>query len=106
MCTIFKEAKAIKQELNSTVRLVYNDYAHGFNEVEPWNADGHRGKADRVFEVIRDMVARDCGVEAVGFQYHHDMAMTSFEEVRANMTVGPPFFFKNECWFFKHAFRL
>ena len=47
--------------------MVYNDFNHGSKN--GWQAI----KSDRVFQLVSDLKARDCGIDAVGFQMHENI---------------------------------
>jgi endo-1,4-beta-xylanase len=70
------EAFRIAREADPDALLFYNDYG----------AEGRGGKSDRVFELVRDLVAQGVPIHGVGLQMHiRADAPPTPEQIRANI---------------------
>lgn len=63
ICKAFKAARAA----NPKAQLYYNDYKHASQEGE------YASKHDRVFDLVKELKERGCGIDGVGFQSHVDI---------------------------------
>jgi len=76
VCKAFKAARAA----DPTIQLFYNDYKHA-SMTGPTKV-----KSDKVFNYIKELKARGCPIDGVGFQSHFDLSFgDDFEGLRANM---------------------
>lgn len=77
ICKAFKAAK----EANPKIKLFYNDYKHA-------STTGiYATKADRVYNLVKNLKENGCGIDGVGFQNHIDIEYSNdnFEAVRKNV---------------------
>jgi len=99
-CELFQAAKEARQEVlcgfdsngmvkncadakdHNKIHLLYNEYAHSC--AEPCN-DSHKEKGDRVFNFIKGLVQKNCGVDSVGFQMHVNRFYDDFDGLRRNI---------------------
>jgi len=64
VCKAFKAARAA----NPNTQLYYNDYKHA-------SMNGtYKARSDKVFNLIKDLKAKGCPIDGVGFQNHIDIA--------------------------------
>lgn len=68
VCLAFTTARAVREANGWDTILFYNEY-----DFESDQGD-FTVKSDKVLELMTDMVDRDCGVDAVGFQTHIDLS--------------------------------
>ena len=75
-------------------KLFYNDYnvgsmAEGAFELHPTTGarleSGSKGKADAMYAMAKDMLARGVPLDGVGFQLHVDHSFSAFDGVRDNV---------------------
>lgn len=77
-CKIFKKAKQVSPH----TELFYNDY-NAAGSTTSWK----QRKADKIFNFVKDLKQRGCGIDGVGFQLHEDLTYDdkSFDAVRKNI---------------------
>jgi endo-1,4-beta-xylanase len=77
MCKAFKFAKAADPD----AELFYNDFNHA--SMTGWMS----GKSNKVYNLIKDLKQRDCGITGVGFQLHVQVDTTDsvFEGIKENV---------------------
>lgn len=77
VCKAFKKAK----EMNPKAELFYNDYKHASMEGR------YKMKSDKVYNFVKDLKDRGCGVDGVGFQSHVDInyADENYDSIRKNI---------------------
>ena len=75
-------------------KLFYNDYnvgsmAEGAFELHPTTGErlesGSKGKADAMYAMAKEMLARGVPLDGVGFQLHVDHSFSAFDGVRDNV---------------------
>ena len=68
ICKAFKWA----HEADPSAELFYNDYCHSTLDT-PY----YKGRADAIFNMIKDLKARGCPIHGVGFQLHENIDFES-----------------------------
>lgn len=63
ICKAFQAARKAQPQ----TQLFYNDYAHASMQ------GGYKMKSDKVYNLVKDLVDRNCGIDGVGFQLHVDI---------------------------------
>lgn len=76
-CKIFKKAK----QVNPKAELFYNDY-----NIASMTGK-YKRKSDKVFQFVKDLKDRGCGIDGVGFQGHVDIDYEeeNYNSIRKNM---------------------
>jgi GH35 family endo-1,4-beta-xylanase len=67
VCSAFKTAKTVADENGWDTLMFYNEY-----DFESMVGE-FAGKSDAVYDLMEDLVTRDCGIDGVGFQTHLDI---------------------------------